>query len=112
MNQVHKFKELLNDNLVSELFHKREDTIYNRTEIEKEEIKGLLDKNHKDYERILVAIENVPDAFVETKKLLKDSIDAKLEAIGEVCGYDNEKFYKIGVYDGVNFIIECLNNKL
>ena len=108
MSEVCNLKDLVNDSLVSELFNQREDKISNRTIEEKEELKKLLNKSNKDYENILVAINNIPDGFVETKKCIKESIDTKLETINEIGGYENEKFYKAGVYDGVNFILECL----
>ena len=111
MSGVCKFKELLSDDIVSELFHKREDSISNRTLEEREQIKQLLNKNNKDYENILIAIDNVPEVFVETKKLIKKNVDTKLETLNEISAYDNEKFYKIGFYDGINLIIDCLKNK-
>ena len=79
MSGVCKFKELLSDDIVSELFHKREDSISNRTLEEREQIKQLLNKNNKDYENILIAIDNVPEFFGETRKLLKKNVDIKLE---------------------------------
>ena len=63
----------------SKLFHKREDNISNRTLEEREQIKQLLNKNNKDYENILIAIDNVPEFFGETRKLLKKNVDIKLE---------------------------------
>ncbi len=108
MSEVCNLKDLVNDSLVSELFNQREDKISNRTIEEKGELKNLLNKSNKDYENILVAINNIPDGFVETKKCIKECIDTKLDTINEIGGYENEKFYKAGVYDGVNFILECL----
>ena len=111
MSKMCKFKELLSDDIVSELFHEREDKIYNRTIEEKKQLKQLLNKNNEDYENILIAINNVPKAFIETRELLKQNIDTEIETLNRINGYDNEKFYKIGFCDGINLIIDCLKNK-
>ena len=111
MTKISKFEYLLSKNIVQELYEKREDTIYSRTLDEKEEIKELLEKNVNDYESILKAIDNIPNAFVETRKMIRENVDNKIESMNKISGYDNEKFYKIGFYDAVNLIIESLANK-
>lgn len=63
--------ELQANNLLNELFRTREDSIYNFTDNERK----LLSKKSKDYSNIYIAIDNIPDGFVETingiKKVLK-----------------------------------------
>lgn len=41
----------------------------------------------------------------------KKKIDRHCNKLVNIGGYENEKFYKVGFMDGVNFIIECIGEK-
>ncbi len=68
---------LKTENLLSEFFRAREEEIYNFTDIERK----LLSKKSKDYSKIYIAIENIPDVFVETITEIKTSMYEMLKYI-------------------------------
>ena len=99
--------ELKANNLLNELFRTREDSIYNFTDNERK----LLSKKSKDYSNIYIAIDNIPDGFIETINGIKTSIENYIETLNEMQGFENEKFYKEGFSDAIQLILECINNK-
>lgn len=89
--------------LIKELFRTREEEIYcNITTQEKK----LFLKKSENYSKIYDAIDNIPDAFVETITGIKNSLQNYLEIINEIQGFENEKFYKEGFSDAINLILE------
>ena len=99
--------ELKANNLLNELFRTREDSIYNFTYNERK----LLSKKSKDYSNIYIAIDNIPDGFIETINGIKTSIENYIETLNEIQGIENEKFYEEGFSDAIQLILECINNK-
>ena len=99
--------ELKANNLLNELFRTREDSIYNFTDNERK----LLSKKSKDYSNICIAIDNIPDGFIETINGIKTSIENYIETLNEIQGIENEKFYEEGFSDAIQLILECINNK-
>ena len=99
--------ELKANNLLNELFRTREDSIYNFTDNERK----LLSKKSKDYSKIYIAIDNIPDGFIETINGIKTSIENYIETLNEIQGIENEKFYEEGFSDAIQLILECINNK-
>lgn len=67
----------------------------------------LYSQKIKAYSGIDIAIENLPDAFTETRKGIKDSLEKYLETLNEIQGIENEKFYKEGFSDAVKLIFSC-----
>ena len=99
--------ELKANNLLNELFRTREDSIYNFTYNERK----ILSKKSKDYSNIYIAIDNIPDGFIETINGIKTSIENYIETLNEIQGIENEKFYEEGFSDAIQLILECINNK-
>lgn len=91
-------------NILDMLFLQREDEIYQITETERE----LSLKKSKDYSKIYTAINNIPNAFIETRKEIEKSIEIYLNTLGLVQANENEKFYKTGFSDAVRLIMDCL----
>ena len=87
--------ELKANNLLNELFNERK----------------LLSKKSKDYSNIYIAIDNIPDGFIETINGIKTSIENYIETLNEIQGIENEKFYEEGFSDAIQLILECINNK-
>ena len=99
--------ELKANNLLNELFRTREDSIYNFTDNERK----LLSKKSKDYSNIYIAIDNIPDGFIETINGIKTSIENYIETLNEIQGIENEKFYQQGFSYEIKLILKCINNK-
>ena len=100
-NKKNEFEE---NDLLDKIFRAREEEIYEF----KEEERKLLSKKSQDYQKIYIAIENIPDSFVETINGIKTSIENYIETLNEIQGIENEKFYKTGFSDAVNLITKCL----
>lgn len=91
------------NNLLNKIFEQREIEIY---EIKQNERKLLLQKS-KEYSNIFISINNIPNAFKETRKGIKDNITKYLETFNEIQGIENEKFYKEGFSDAIKLILDC-----
>lgn len=93
--------------IIGMILEQRSEGLYNTTITEK----NLTQKQSENYANIYTAIDNVPDAFVETKKGIENSIEKYLEILNEIQGIENEKFYREGFSDAIQLILECINNK-
>lgn len=87
------------------IFLQREDNIYQITENERE----LIEMKTKDYDKIYSEIDNIPNAFVETRNGIKTSIENYINTLSIVQANENEKFYKEGFSDALKLLSECLN---
>lgn len=92
--------------MLNKIFEQREEELYSFTAEEKEKIS----KKSKDYHNIYIAINNIPDAFIETIEGIKTSIETYLETLNDVQGFENEKFYQAGFSDAINLILNCVSN--
>lgn len=104
MNKVNNNQKLEVKDILDMLFLQREDEIYQITESERK----LSYKKSEDYSKIYTAIDNIPNAFVETKKVIGKSIEIYLNTLSAVQANENEKFYKTGFSDAVKLILDCL----
>lgn len=52
----------------------------------------------------------MPNAFVETRKCITNSIEKYLKTINRIQGIENEKFYKEGFSNAVKSIFNCSRN--
>ena len=96
--------EFKTNDLLDKIFKSREEEIYNFNEEERK----LLLKKSQDYKKIYIAINNVPDAFVETIQGIKTSIENYIETLSNLQGVKNKKFYKEGFNDAINLILKSL----
>lgn len=92
--------------ILNEIFEKREDLIYTLTPNEKNQAL----KKSETYTTIQIAIDNIPDDFVQIRKGIENSVDTHLEYLNELQGNENEKFYKQGFADAINLFINCMQN--
>lgn len=92
-----------NNDILNKIFEQKENEIY---EIRQNERK-LCSQKSKEYSNIFIAINNIPNAFTETRKGIIKSIEKYLETINEIQGMENEKFYKEGFSDAINLILNC-----
>ncbi len=99
---IYEEKEMLKN-----IFEKRENDIYNITESERE----LNKKKTKDYEKIDIAIDNIPNGFKEVRQGMKASVENYIDTLSLIQSNENEKFYKAGFSDAVKLIVDCLCQK-
>ncbi len=92
-------------NMIDKIFVQREEELYTLTS---EERKIILKKS-KDYSKIYIAIENIPEAFTETIEGIKASIENYLETLNDLQGIENKKFYQEGFSDAINLLLNCIS---
>lgn len=92
--------------MIDKIFEQREEELYTLTVEERE----MLLKKSKNYSKIYTAIENIPQAFIETKEGIKASIENYLEILNDLQGIENKKFYQEGFSDAINLLLNCISN--
>lgn len=102
MINVKDLRNVLSDDLLNDIYEKRCEKLSIITLDDEKNIKDLLEDKNNAYEFISIAISNIPNAFVETRKMIKESIDKYVEVLNSIGSYENEKFYKCGFCDGMN----------
>lgn len=102
MVRIDDLYSVLNDDLLDIIYEDRCEKLSKITIEGKKNINNLLETKYKAYEHIDIAINNVPNGFVETRKIIKESIEKYLEVLKLLESYENEKFYKCGFCDGIN----------
>lgn len=105
MNKQKYNLQISTKDIIGMILEQREEELYNTKIVEKD----LTQKQSENYSNIYTAIDNVPDAFVETKKGIEISIEKYLEILNEIQGIENEKFYREGFSDAINLIINCIS---
>lgn len=73
----------IND-LLSKIYENREEELY----MFREDERKLLLKKSNDYSNIYIAINNVPNAFTETRKGIEESLEAYLETLNNIQGIE------------------------
>ena len=102
MVRIDDLYSVLNDDLLDIIYEDRCEKLSKITIEDKKNINNLLETKNKAYEHIDIAINNVPNGFVETRKMIKESIENYLDVLNLIGSYENEKFYKCGFCDGIN----------
>lgn len=109
MINIETLKDYIDDDILNELFLKREDKIHELKENEKR--KEIFINNRLCSDNLQIALNNLPDCFDEVSRQINKRVDEKVQAQNEILGYLCEKFYKIGFQDGISLIFDCLNGK-
>lgn len=95
--------------VLNKLFVSKEENICALTEYNKKSIKELT-KDNDTYQMLLNKIEGITNDDISKSKV-KDSLESYIEKVNVISSYENEKFYKIGFADAMNFILECISIK-
>lgn len=98
----------LTESIIEYLYEAREEKLSILTKLDKSNMKDLINTRKIGYEEILKVIEELPEC---NKEAIKEKIDEQIENINYINSYNNQKFYKCGVIDGVNLIIESICGK-
>ena len=66
-------------------------------------------KTNEEYRCFKESLDVIPDKeYQDIKRKIKDAFIKHTNAIEYREGYFNEKYYKAGIKDGINFIINCM----
>lgn len=90
MIEIKDLKNYMTDDILNELFLKREDKIHKIEEKEKQ--KEIFINNKRSSEDLEIALSNLPDCFEEVSRMINKAVDEKVQAQNEVLGYFCEKY--------------------
>lgn len=108
MNKKVEITDFVDNSLLDTIYREREDSLYQHTEVDNENIKEITKNLPITYEDLLVAIKNLPPHFNNTREFILERLEGYMERKNSLTAYDNEKFYKNGFCDGVQIILEAL----
>ena len=111
MNKKVEITDFIDNSLLDAIYREREDSLYQHTEIDNENIKEITKNLPITYEDLLVAIKNLPSHFNNTKEFILERLEGYMKRQNSLIAYDNEKFYKNGFCDGIKIILEALKNE-
>ena len=83
----------LDENILKDIARSREEEFTLLTAHEKKEVKDQEQKRDEDYQKVLIAIDNIPDAFVLTRETIINSIDVYVSTIEDIHSYLDTKYY-------------------
>lgn len=108
---IKDIREYIDDEMVDVIFRKREEELYSKKgKVEDTEIKSIKEDYPVDYDKLLVAINNLPPHFNNTREGIIETLESYLTRENLIMAHDNEKFYKIGFCDGIRIILESIKN--
>ena len=111
MNKKIKITDFIDNSLLDTIYREREDSLYQHTKIDNENIIELTKNLPITYEDLLLAIKNLPPHFNNTREFILERLEGYMERQNSLIAYDNEKFYKKGFCDGVQIILEALKTE-
>lgn len=97
------------DSVIEEWFNSRSEELYILNDVDKEKI-AQITKGIDTYEEVEKQIRTLPKEY-NSEKIL-DDIEIHCNKLVNIGSYENEKFYKVGFMDGINLIIECIDNNV
>ncbi|MCI8443786.1 MAG: hypothetical protein HFJ37_01175 [Clostridia bacterium] len=89
MVKINNLTNVLDDDLLNIIYEERYEKL--STIMDRKNINSLLENRKKSYEDIKIAINNISNAFVETKKIVKESIENYLNILNIIGSYESEK---------------------
>ena len=96
--------------VLNQLFVSKEENICALNEYDKRRIKELT-KDNDTYQMLLDKLEDLSDDDISKSKV-KDSLESYIDKVNVIGSYENEKFYKIGFADAMNFVFECIKREI
>ena len=89
----------LNDSILNNISKEREETFTCLNQKEKTELKNMYKTRDNNYNKTLIAIDNIPDGFVLTKETITKNIGTYVENIEDIHSYLDTKYYAEGFKD-------------
>ena len=108
MNKKIKITDFIDNSLLDTIYREREDSLYQHTKIDNENIIELTKNLPITYEDLLVAIKNLPPHFNNTREFILERLEGYIKRQYCLNAYDNERFYKNGFCDGIKMMLEAL----
>lgn len=101
----------IDDSILDSIFREREEELYYTTKSKEDtKIKEIKKQYTTDYQKLMLTIKNLPSHFHNIREDIIKALEDYRIREDLLVAYDNEKFYKIGVCDGIGLILESLKN--
>lgn len=100
-----ELKSFQEESIIDSWYSTRAEELYILNDVDKKKMAEIT-KGEDTYQKIENEILKLPKKCDRGKLLEK--IDKHCNKLVNIGGYENEKFYKVGVLDGINLIIECI----
>lgn len=94
MIRIKDIEEYIDDTILETIFRKREEELYDDNKMNNEEIAEITQEYTMDYEKLIIAIKNLPPHFHNTREGILEKLEEYRKRENQVMAYENEKFYK------------------
>lgn len=94
MIRIKDIEEYIDDTMLETIFRQREEKIYNDNKMTNEQITEITEEYTVDYEKLIIAIKNLPPHFHNTREGILEKLEEYRKRENQVIAYENEKFYK------------------
>ncbi len=94
MLKIEDINKYIEDSILDTIFRNRQEELYKENKKEDLEIIKIKEEYTVDYERLLIAIKNLPPHFQNTREGIIEALENYLIRENLIVAHDNEKFYK------------------
>lgn len=94
MLKIEDINKYIEDSILDAIFRNRQEELYKENKKEDLEIIKIKEEYTVDYERLLIAIKNLPPHFQNTREGIIEALENYLIRENLIVAHDNEKFYK------------------
>lgn len=94
MLKIEDINKYIEDPMLDIIFRNRQEELYKENKKEDLEIIKIKEEYTVDYERLLIAIKNLPPHFQNTREGIIEALENYLIRENLIAAHDNEKFYK------------------
>lgn len=108
MIKIQNIEDLITDDNLDSFYSKRNADLNILTQEEKERKKKFIGDNLVTYDDVLTEINKI---LPERNNSITIVLEKYLEKISNIQSYDNERFYKTGFCDAINFILAGIQQK-
>ena len=95
--RIKDIEEYIDDTMLETIFRQREENIYNNNKMASEQITEITEEYTVDYEKLIIAIKNLPPHFHNTREGILEKLEEYPKRENQIMAYDDKKFYKIRI---------------
>lgn len=108
MLKIEDIKQYIDDTMLDTIFRERKEELDKEMERENLEFTNIKKEYSIDYEKLLIAIKNLPPHFHNTREGIIKALENYSRRENLIIANNNEKFYKVGFCDGIRTILESI----
>ncbi len=94
MIRIRDIEEYIDETMLETIFRQREEKVYSDKKMINAEIAEMTQEYTADYEKLIIAIKNLPPHFNNTREGILEKLEEYRKREKQVMAYENEKFYK------------------